>query len=198
MDRWIQMLPHPPLPDFFATGRHLEQVIGVDCALGFRDGDAAIDLLDDVIGQRRRAHQQRVAVPQQPAIVMVIGLSDFPQNVTVPVDFQRDATLEGLLAQEGLVRNFAVVEQRAFIGQVPVQTWWVRHVPRVDDGAFHVDQHHEAATGDRREQRVARRDARWVVAAEPRPPALDGVGLDDWLHAVDACATAGRLPETCA
>ena len=72
--------------------------------------------------------------------MVVVGVVHLPQDPSFPIHFQRGATAIGSLPNMALVRNLAVVEERPPFGEISRLTGWVRHRPRMDDVAEHVDE----------------------------------------------------------
>src|SRR5262249_21027508 len=108
----IQVLPGAPFPNDFASGRDLDQIIAVHFAVVFRAYDAALDLGHDLRRQSIQTKQQYVAVAQSDAVVMVIGMANFPQNASVPVRFERRTAFPWLFTDEarGIFYGLAVVK----------------------------------------------------------------------------------------
>ena len=108
---------------------------------------------------------------------MVIGPADLPQNISVPIDFDRSTAHEGGSADERIVWNLSVIEQRVALGEVPVQARPVWQVPRMHDCTVQIDQvNRRAPQGPK--QRQARRCARNVERPQTRAAPTDRVLVD--------------------
>src|SRR5262245_40888374 len=111
---WISVMPSStgprcsgtPLPNGLSLRRHLGEIVRVHAAgVVLRAGrilargkavflHPSFDTPGDIVGNPAHAIQQHVSVAQQDAVVMVVGMSDFPQHLAVPVCLQDHATLE--------------------------------------------------------------------------------------------------------
>ena len=171
----IEMLPAPPLPDHVALRRHLDEIVGVDLAVGLRAGQPAADLAGDVRGQGSQAQEEHVPVAEPARVVMVVGVAQLPENAAVPVDLEHRAALEARPRLEAaqVVHDLAAVEEVAVVEQIAVEAGPEGRPPRVGDLAVHVDQEDGAVAEHRREERVARLRARRVVSDEARPGTPD-------------------------
>src|SRR5262249_47050077 len=78
--RDVEVLPASPFPDNVAARGHLEEIVGVHCAVDLRSGQAALDAPGQLARDRTQTQQQDVAVVQLPRVVMVIGMSDLPDD----------------------------------------------------------------------------------------------------------------------
>src|SRR5262249_7515823 len=132
-----------------------------------RAGPATPHLSNNLARKRLLTDQKNISIAQANAIVIVIGMVHLPQNPSAPIHFQRGTAPIGSFPNVALVRNLAVVEERATPGEIPGLTGWVRHIPRVDDVAEHIDQVHSFAGGRQRtNRREAREGALRIVAAQ--------------------------------
>src|SRR5262245_15229142 len=169
------MLPAPPLPHHIALRRHLDEVVGVDLAVGLGPGEPAADQGGDVRGQGSQAEEEHVAVAEPARIVMVVGVPQLPEDAAMPVELEHRAALEARPRLEAaqIVHDLAAVEEVAVIEQIAVEAGPEWRPPRVGDLALHVDQENGAVAEHRREERVARLRARRVVRDEARPGTPD-------------------------
>ena len=103
----------------------------------------------------------------------MIRVTHLPDDPAAPIHFEDGAAFEAgpRLEPPEVLHDFAAIEEVTIVEQITVQPGPVRHVPRVGDLAFHVDEVHGAVTEHRREQRVARLGSRRIVSDEPRPSA---------------------------
>ena len=113
---------------------------------------------------------------------MMIRPAQLPQDLAVPIDLHYGAAHERLLAEERLIRDLTVVEERAALREVAVEAGGIGHLPGVDHRTLDVDEIHGAARGHGREQRVARPGALRVIGAEPHARPLHLVRLDRAAH----------------
>ena len=171
----IQVLPASPFPYNLSFDRHLDEVRRVHLSIVvLRAGPATPHLGNNLGGKRLLADQKNISISQANAIVIVIGMVHLPQNPSAPIHFQRGTAPIGSLPNVALVRNLAVVEERATLGEISGLTGWVGHIPRVDDVAEHIDQVHSFVGGRQRtKQREAREGALRVVAAQADAAPLD-------------------------
>ena len=127
------MLPAPPLPDNLSTGRHLDKIGGIHFAVVvFRARSSSSDLSRDLVRKWPGADENYIAVSQTAAVVIVIGVPDFPQNSSLPINFERDTACVRRLPDMRGTWNFAIIKERAAIGKIPVSTRPVWHPPTMD------------------------------------------------------------------
>src|SRR5213593_1919228 len=95
----------------------------------------------------------------------MVRMLDLPDGLAVPVDLEGGARLEARPRFEApeVLHHLAGVEEMAVVEEIAVEARAIRHAPRVDDVAVHVDQVDGAVAEHRREERVARLRARGVV-----------------------------------
>src|SRR5262249_38053329 len=147
----IQVLPASPFPYNLYFDRHLDEVRRVHLSIVvLRAGPATPHLGNNLGGQRLLAEQKKNSIsPAEPHRVCA-GMVYLPPKPAAPIHFQRGTAPIGSLPNVALVRNLAVVEERATLGEIPGLTGWVRHIPRVDDVAEHIDQVHSFVGGRQR------------------------------------------------
>ena len=123
------------------VGGHLDEVGGIHLSIVvLRAKPAASHLRNDVGRKQFLADQKNVSVFQADAVVVGVGMVHLPQDPSFPIHFQRGAAAIGGLPNVALVRNLAVVEERPALGEISRLAGWVRHRPRMDDVAEHIDE----------------------------------------------------------
>src|SRR5262249_53070451 len=106
-------------------------------------------------------------------VVVVAGATPPRDHPPAPTRSQEGAPLKAAPRLEApeVLHDFAAIEEMTIVEQITVEPGPVRHLPRVGDLAFHVDEVDGAVTVHRREERVARLGPPWIVCDEPRPGA---------------------------
>src|SRR5215472_8038126 len=84
----IEVLPSTPFPNALPIGRHLDEIVPVHLSVMFRARHSPFNLRNEIMRQPSQANQKHVTVAQPYAIVMMIGLANFPKNAPVPVTFE--------------------------------------------------------------------------------------------------------------
>ena len=167
----VEVFPAPPLPHDLAPGRHLDEIVRIDHAVGLGAGLAAADVAGDLGGQRRQAQEENVPVAEPAGVVMMVRVPDFPENAPSPVHLEHGAALEAGPRLEPLevLQDLAAVKEVA----VFVEAGRVRQTPGVGRLTVHVDEMDGAVAEHRSEESVARLGARGVVGDEPGSRAPD-------------------------
>ena len=97
---WIEVLPSPPFPNYLPGSCHLDEIISVHLPVVLRARHAAFDSSERDPAAAELS-KSAVRCRYEPyAIVMMIGLPDFPQHTTIPIDFKRGAALPRSLADK--------------------------------------------------------------------------------------------------
>src|SRR5215468_12679988 len=88
---------------------------------------------------------------------MMIGLFDFPQHTTVPVDLKRGAALPRFIADEAfrVLVGLSVVEESSSFSEITGVTRRIRHLPSVRNVTLKIDEVHFTSATLRREQSEA-------------------------------------------
>src|SRR5213593_4912177 len=83
----------------------------------------------------------------------MVRMLDLPDGLAVPVDLEGGARLEARPRFEApeVLHHLAGVEEMAVVEEIAVEARAIRHAPRVDDVAVHVDQVDGAVAGHRRQ-----------------------------------------------
>jgi hypothetical protein len=66
----------------------------------FGPGHATSNFRDQILRKAIQAEQQNVAVAQSYAIVMMIRMTYFPENASIPISFERGTAFPRLPADE--------------------------------------------------------------------------------------------------
>jgi hypothetical protein len=74
-------------------------------------GHSSLDPARDLFGDLAHAMQQHVAVAQQDAVMVMVGVAYFPEDLAVPVRFQRHAAFERKATEKVLLGGAPVVKQ---------------------------------------------------------------------------------------
>src|SRR5436305_177062 len=115
------MFPRSPLPHDPSVSSHLLEIIGVDRpALLFAARPSPSDSCGGVGRHRPRAEQQYVAITQPSRIMMLIRLSQLPEDLTVPVNLSHHSPVIARAANKAVVRFVSAVEERSSLGQIAV------------------------------------------------------------------------------
>src|SRR5262245_2247977 len=134
----IEMLPASPLPDDLAAGGHLQQVATVDRAVGVGAREAALNAADNVPWQWTETQQDDVAIAQPAGVVVVVRVTQLPDDSPAPIHFQHGAALEAAPRLEPLeiLHDFAAIEEVAVVEQVTVEPGPVGMVQLLGTFAF--------------------------------------------------------------
>src|SRR5215472_17156177 len=184
------MLPGAPLPNGPSCRNHLGQIIGVHlAAVSFRSrsilsrlhvlfGHSSLDAARDFFGDLGHAMQQHVAIAQQDAVMVMVGVAYFPEDLAVPVRFQDHAAFERKATEKILVGSAPVVKQSAALGEIAGQARRIWHGPGVNDLALKIDQIHTSVFLEMRskECKPGERASR-LASAQPNTTALERVLL---------------------
>src|SRR5262249_60188323 len=81
----IEVVPSPPFPNHSPIGCHLDEIVRIHLPVVLRARHTTFDPRNEILRQLSQANQKYVAVAQPYAVVMLIGLFDFPYHTTVPV-----------------------------------------------------------------------------------------------------------------
>src|SRR5215831_18176422 len=89
--------------------------------------------------------------------MMMIGLSDFPQHTTIPVDLKRGAALPRFPADEAfrVLVGLSVVEESSSFSEITGVTGRIGHLPSVRNVTPKIDEVHITSATLRREQSEA-------------------------------------------
>src|SRR5262249_57558013 len=127
----IEMLPASPLPDDLAAGGHLQQVVTVDRAVGFGARETALNAADNVPWQRAETQQDDVAIAQPAGVVVVVRVTQLPDDSPAPIHFQHGAALEAAPRLEplGILHDFAAIEESPIVHPLTLDPRPVGPVP---------------------------------------------------------------------
>src|SRR5262245_36473981 len=153
----IEVLPGPPFPNHSPTGCHLDEIVRIHLPVMLRARHTTFDLRNEILRQLSQANQEYVAVTELYAVMVMIGLSDFPQHTTIPVDLTRGATLPRFPANETsrVLVDLSVIEESSFFSEITRVTGRIRHLPSVRNVTLKIDEVHFTAATLWREQSEA-------------------------------------------
>src|SRR5262249_21066425 len=96
----IEVVPSTPFPDNLSIGCHLDEIVRIHLPVALRARHTTFDLRNEILRQLSQANQEYVAVTEPYAVMVMIGLSVFPQQTTIPVGLERGTALPGIPANE--------------------------------------------------------------------------------------------------
>src|SRR5262249_40802999 len=126
------------------------------------------------------AERRAAAFTECGVLVGLLRMLALPDTFAAPVALGGGARLEARPRFEApeVLHHLAGVEEMAVVEEIAVEARAIRHAPRVDDVAVHVDQVHGAVAEHRREERVAGEGASRILSDEPGAGAADALLIE--------------------